>query len=385
MDFDYNDEQKALKDEVRRFLSDVSPASAVRLLYDNPAAGHDAGLWQRVAREQGWCGTAIPEAYGGLGLGYVELCAIAEELGRALTPIPFGSTVYQFAESVLVAGSEAQKEALLPLVAAGELCGTLAVTEGPGVPAAATITTRFADGMLTGTKLPVTDAVAADRAVVLAQEDTGLSLFLVDLKGPGVTVAPLSVLDPSRGAGRVTFADAPAERLGNAGEGIALLGQIDDHAAVLFAFEQLGGADRCLEMARDYALERYAFGRPIGSYQAIKHKLADAYVKNSIARANAYYGAWALTTGAPELPVAAAAALIAGASAYWFAAKENIQTHGGIGVTWEADCQLFYRRSRHLALILGSPRVWKRRLIDRLEAREARNVQVDPIAEGAAA
>ena len=221
--------------------------------------------------------------------------------------------------------------------------------------------------------------------MVLAQEDTGLSLFLVDLKGPGVTVAPLSVLDPSRGAGRVTFADAPAERLGNAGEGIALLGQIDDHAAVLFAFEQLGGADRCLEMARDYALERYAFGRPIGSYQAIKHKLADAYVKNSIARANAYYGAWALTTGAPELPVAAAAALIAGASAYWFAAKENIQTHGGIGVTWEADCQLFYRRSRHLALILGSPRVWKRRLIDRLEAREARNVQVDPIAEGAAA
>ena len=129
MDFDYNDDQKALKDEARRFLSDVSPSSVVRALYDEPAAGHDATLWRRVAQEQGWCGTAIPEAYGGLGLGYVELCAMAEELGRALTPIPFGPTVYQFAESLLVAGSEEQKLAVLPLVAAGEITGTLAIAE----------------------------------------------------------------------------------------------------------------------------------------------------------------------------------------------------------------------------------------------------------------
>jgi len=171
--------------------------------------------------------------------------------------------------------------------------------------------------------------------------------------------------------------------LPKAGEGLALLARTDDRAAVLYAFEQLGGADRCLEMARDYALERYAFGRPIGSYQAIKHKLADVFVKNSIARANAYYGAWALSADAPELPVAAASAHIAGAAAYWLASKENIQTHGGIGVTWEADCQLFYRRSRHLALIMGSPRLWKRRLIDRIETREAS--RAEQISKGAAA
>ncbi len=384
MDFDFNDDQKALKDEVRRFLSDVSPLSAVRSLYNEPAAGCDSGLWQRVASEQGWCGTAIPEAYGGLGLGYIELCAIAEELGRALTPIPFGSTVYQFAEAVLVAGTEEQKRALLPLIAAGEMTGTLATTERPGVLSAASVAVRYADNKLNGVKLPVTDGAAADQCVVLAKEGSGLSLFLVDLKGPGVTVEPLQVLDPSRGAARVTFVDAPAERLGAAGEGLALVSTVDDRSAVLFAFEQVGGADRCLEMARDYALERYAFGRPIGSYQAIKHKLADVFVKNSIARANAYYGAWALSSGSSELPVAAAAAHIAGCSAYWLASKENIQTHGGIGVTWEADCQLFYRRSRHLALILGSPRAWKRRLVDRIEAREATRANAQVILGAAA-
>ena len=148
-----------------------------------------------------------------------------------------------------------------------------------------------------------------------------------------------------------------------------MLKSIQERGAILLAFEQLGGADRCLEMARDYALERYAFGRPIGSYQAIKHKLADVFVKNEVARANAYYGAWALSTDAPELPVAAAAARVAGSAAYWMAAKEMIQTYGGIGVTWEADCHFFYRRARHLGLVIGAPRDWKRRLADSLEAR----------------
>ncbi len=153
------------------------------------------------------------------------------------------------------------------------------------------------------------------------------------------------------------------------GKGLETLARIHDRAAILIAFEQLGGADRALEMARDYALERYAFGRQIGSYQAIKHKLADVFVRNEVARANAYYGAWALSVDAPELPLAAAAARVAGCAAYHLAAKENIQTHGGIGFTWEADCHFFYRRARHLGLILGAARDWKRRLADRLEAR----------------
>ena len=211
--------------------------------------------------------------------------------------------------------------------------------------------------------------MAAGRAIVLAQGEGGLSLYLVDLTGAGVSREAVSNLDPTRGAARIVFDGAPAELLGEAGKGLETLHRIQERGAILLAFEQLGGADRCLEMARDYALERYAFGRPIGSYQAIKHKLADVFVKNEVARANAYYGAWALSTDAEELPVAAAAARVAGCAAYWMAAKEMIQTHGGIGVTWEADCHFFYRRARHLGLVIGAPRDWKRRLADGLEAR----------------
>jgi len=187
----------------------------------------------------------------------------------------------------------------------------------------------------------------------------------------GVVREPLKTLDPTRDAAKLTFSGAKAERLGGAGEGLNLLEQILDRAAILLAFEQTGGADRSLEMAKDYALERYAFGRTIASYQAIKHKLADMYVKNELARSNAYYGAWALNTDASELPIAASAARIAASEAFWFASKENIQTHGGIGFTWQMDCHFYYRRSRQLSLVAGAPRVWKERLVSHLERRNA--------------
>ncbi len=367
MNFDYTDEQKALKDEARRFLADVAPLSVARRILDDPAQGHDPALWARIG-EQGWCGAAIPEAYGGLGLGYVELCALAEELGRAVAPVPFASSVYLFAEALLVAGTEEQKAEFLPQVSTGELIGTLAVSEEPGVLSGDRIATWFENGTLSGVKLPVTDGMAADRVVVLARAENGPGLYLVDLTGPGVTREFVSTIDPTRGAARITFDKAPAQPLVSGG-GLDQIARIHDRAAILLAFEALGGADRALEMARDYALERYAFGRPIGSYQAIKHKLADVFVRNEVARANAYYGAWALASDAPELPLAAAAARVSSSAAYHFAAKENIQTHGGIGFTWEADCHFFYRRARHLALIIGAPRVWKRRLADRLEQR----------------
>lgn len=368
MDFDYTDEQKALKDEARRFLADVAPLSVARRVLDDPAEGCDRDLWRRIG-EQGWCGAAIPEAYGGLEFGYVELCALAEELGRAVAPVPFASSVYLFAEALLLAGSDEQKSGLLPQVSAGSLIGTIAVSEGPGVLAPERIATRFSGGRLNGTKLPVIDGMAADRAVVLAMGEGGPQLVLADLSGPGVRREAVSTIDPTRGAARIDFEDCPAEPLEAGGEGLVQLARIQDRAAVLIAFEQLGGADRCLEMARDYALERYAFGRPIGSYQAIKHKLADVYVRNEVARANAYYGAWALSSGDAELPLAAAAARVSACAAYWLASKENIQTHGGIGFTWEADCHFFYRRARHLGLVLGSPREWKRQLADCLEAK----------------
>jgi alkylation response protein AidB-like acyl-CoA dehydrogenase len=370
VNFDYTDEQKALKDQARRFLSDVSPPGVARRVLEAPAVGFDEALWKRIA-EQGWCGAAIPEAYGGFEFGYVELCALAEELGRALAPVPFASSVYQFAEALLQAGSETQKHELLPLIASGELIGTVAFSEGPGVLVAQRIAVRYRNGALTGTKLPVTDGAAADRAIVLAQSDDGPGLFLVDLTGEGVARHSVATIDPTRGAASITFRGAAAESLGMPGKGLEQLARIHDRAAVMLAFEQLGGADRALEMARDYALERYAFGRQIGSYQAIKHKLADVFVNNEVARANAYFGAWALSSNAPELPVAAAAARVAASAAYWFASKENIQTHGGIGFTWEADCHLFYRRARHLGLVIGAQRDWKRRLADRLETQLA--------------
>ena len=370
MNFDYTDDQKALKEEARRFLTAVSPPGVVRAVLDRPGKGLDEALWVRVV-EQGWCGAAIPESYGGLGIGHVELCALAEELGRTLAPVPFASSVYQFAEGLMVAGSEAHKQHWLPKVAAGEVVGTAAFSEGPGVLLADRLTTRFADGKLTGTKLPVTDGLFATHALVLAASDAGPCLVLVDLAGPGVTREGLATIDPTRGEARIAFDATPAELLGTAGEGMALLERVHDRAAILLAFEALGGADRCLEMARNYALERYAFGRPIGGYQAIKHKLADVFVANEVLRANAYYGAWALSTDAPELPVAAAAARVAACQAYWLASKENIQTHGGIGFTWEADCHFYYRRARHLALVIGAARDWKRRLTTRLEHRLA--------------
>jgi alkylation response protein AidB-like acyl-CoA dehydrogenase len=369
MNFDYSDDQKFLKNEARKFLEANCPTSRVRKVLDDDSKAYDEALWKAVA-EQGWLGAAIPEAHGGLGLGHIELCAIAEELGRVVAPIPFASTVYFLAEAVMLAGSDAQKAALLPKIAAGEIIGCVATSEGPGAVTAANLQATVSGGKLSGTKLPVTDGDIATHALVLAKENGQAGLFLVDLSS-GVTREALQTLDPTRDAAKLTFSGASAERLGAAGEGFALMERISDRAAVLLAFEQTGGADRALEMAKAYALERYAFGRVIASYQAIKHKLADIYVKNELARSNAYYGAWALNTDAPELPVAASAARIAASEAFWFAAKENIQTHGGIGFTWEVDAHLYYRRSRQLALVAGAPRVWKERLVSQLERRNA--------------
>jgi len=191
------------------------------------------------------------------------------------------------------------------------------------------------------------------------------------MKGPGVTRAAVATVDPTRSHARIALDGAPGELLGAAGQGWALAERLLDRAAVLVAFEQIGGAQASLEMAREYALGRFAFGRQIASFQAIKHKLADMYVGVELARSNAYYGAWALTKDAPELPVAAAAARVAASEAYYQAAKENIQIHGGMGFTWEFDCHLHYRRAKLTGLMLGSARRWKDLLVARLEAGAA--------------
>jgi alkylation response protein AidB-like acyl-CoA dehydrogenase len=374
MEFDFSDDQKQLKDQARRFLEAKSSPKAVRAILEGPEP-YDKALWKGLA-EMGFMGTAIPEEFGGLGATYLELCVIAEELGRAVAPVPFSSSIFVAAEFLLMAGTQAQKEAYLPKLASGELIGCLALAEGVGNPTPKSISASVERGRLTGVKMPVLDGSAADFAIVAARTGMGhdarsISLFLVDLKGAGVGRENVETIDPTRKQAKIEFSGAAAEPLGATGDGWRILTEVLDRAAVLTAFEQLGGADRALEMARDYALDRMAFGRPIGSFQAVKHMLADMYVSATLARSNCYYGAWALSTNAAELPEAAATARVSATQAYQHCSKNNIQVHGGMGFTWEFDCHLYYRRSNLLALTLGSLSVWEDKLIERLRAKNA--------------
>lgn len=371
MNFDFSDDQKFLRDEARKFLEAQCTSAHVRAVLDDDDVSHNDEVWQKIV-EMGWLGAAIPEEFGGLGLGMLELCVIAEELGRVLAPVPFGSSAYFFAEAIKLAGTDEQKAEFLPKVADGSIVGCLATTEGPGALSASSVQTTAKDGTLSGTKVPVTDGDIATHAVVLAKEGSGTGLYIVALDQDGISRNALKTIEPTRSHAEIKLDGATGARLGHeSGNGMTVLDQVMNRAAVLLAFEQLGGASRCLEMATEYAKERHAFGRPIGGNQAIKHKLADIYVKNEVARSNAYYGAWALSTDAAELPEAAAAARVAASEAFWFASKENIQTHGGMGFTWEVDCHLYYRRAKLLAVQAGSPAVWKEKLVSALEAKNA--------------
>jgi len=374
MNFDFSDEQKQLRDEARKFLAEKCPPKTVRTVLEGKQP-YDRELWKGLA-DMGFLGVAIPEAYGGAGAGHLELCVLAEEMGRALAPVPFSSTVYLAAEALLLAGSDAQRQKWLPLVASGEAIGTLALFEGKGNPSPEGIKLSAAAGGLNGVKKPVPDGAIADFAIVAARtgssgRETDISLFLVDMKAEGVEAKSLINVDPSRGQAELTFRNCKAEPLGRANEGWSIVSQLLDRAAVLMAFEQVGGADRALEMGRAYALDRIAFGRPIGSFQAVKHMLADMYVSATLARSNCYYGAWALSTNASELPEAAAAARISATQAFQHCAKNNIQVHGGMGFTWEFDCHMYYRRSNATALALGSLSYWEDALIDRMRKRNA--------------
>jgi alkylation response protein AidB-like acyl-CoA dehydrogenase len=370
MNFDFSEEQKQLREEVQKFLADKAYSSAVRSVLEGHAP-FDRALWKQLGA-LGFLGAAIPEAYGGLGLGYLELCVIAEEVGRSLAPVPMSSSVYLAAEILKDAGSDAQKTAWLPHLASGEAAGTLALVETSGRDVLANIQATAAGGAINGVKIAVADGAAADFAIVLARSAASaqsLSLYLVDLNDAGVQRKTLKSIDPTRPHAAISFFGARAELIGREGDGPALIERAFDRAAILIAFEQVGGADRALEMARDYALERMAFGRQIGSFQAIKHMLADMYVSATLARSNAYYGAWALSQGAGELPVAAAIARVSATTAFQHCARNNIQVHGGMGFTWEFDCHLYYRRSNALALQLGPLSTWEDLLIRRMRDR----------------
>lgn len=375
MNFDFPDDLKDLREEAKRFLAAKCPTTAPRKILDHGGA-YDRALWQEIAA-MGWLGASVPEAYGGSGLGHLAVCALAEEIGYAIAPIPFASTVYLGIEALLLYGSDAQKAAHLPRLATGDAIATAAFTEQPGPFVVERLKTRHADGKLTGTKIAAADGDVADIAIVTAQDSRrGAALCLVDLKGPGVKRATVATIDPTRSLATLTLDGARCEVLDGCA-GAADVRRLIDRAAIMMAFEQVGGAQAALDMATTYAKERYAFGRPVGSFQAIKHKLADMYVAVELARSNAYYGAWALNANAPELPVAAAVARIAANDAGWLTAKENVQTHGGMGFTWEGDAHLYYRRSKLLGTTLGGSSEWKRRLMGELKSRNTALADAD--------
>jgi alkylation response protein AidB-like acyl-CoA dehydrogenase len=348
VNFDFSDDQKLLADQVGKYLDDSCSSATVRKVLDGDSPmAHD--VWQGLA-DMGLLGTAIPENYGGTGAGYLELCLVAQALGAHLAPVPFAQTVYLVTECLLQFGDDAQKQKWLPQIASGSVKASLV---GPQ-----TTSLAVEGGKLSGHAEFVSDGSVADLFVVLAGAEQ--ALYIVEA-GEGVGVQTVETIDLSRDAAAVTFDNARCEHL--AGDGVAKLEQINDRAAVLMAFEQLGGAQSALQMAVNYSQERFAFGRPIATFQALKHMMADMYVAMKLAENNCYYAAWALQNDAPELPLAAATARVGATQAFQLCARDNIQVHGGMGFTWEFDCHLYYRRSNYLALELGGLTEWEGKLV----------------------
>jgi len=363
MNFDLSDEQKMLGEQARGLLSARSTFDRLRALID---AGFewDEPLWRELA-EMGFLGAAIPEVHGGLGMSELDLAVISQELGRANAALPFFSSIVLAADAIRLAGSDAQQSEWLPKLARGEIVACFAYAEGSAGWTGGAVKARLANARLIGTKTPVADGGVADIAVVLTEVGGEPGLALVRLDQPGVTRVKLASFDQLRAHYSLIFDGAAAEVL-DAQPAREVLDQLFDRAAVQAAFEGVGGAEACLYMARDYAMERQIFGRSLAGYQAIKHKLADVYAGVELARSAAFYGAWAAADGGNELPAAAAAARLQAIDAFERAARENIQVHGGIGYTFEANCHFYYRRERTLALSLGGRERWADRLIAHL-------------------
>ena len=375
MDFRFNEEQEELRSIARAFLTEHSDSEAVRkaMLSD---LGYDPGLWKQLAGELGWTAVHIPEAYGGLGLGYVELVALLEVMGGALVCAPYFSSVCLAANAILCAGNEPQKQELLPGIAEGRTRATLAVCEASGSWDADGIETlgrrEGSDWLLRGSKSFVLDGHSADRLVVAARVEKsrgeqGVRLFSVPGDAKGVTRRALPGMDQTRRLAQVDLDDVrvPASALlGGDVETWPALEQALQRAAVALAAEQLGGAQRCLDLAVDYARERVQFGRPIGSFQAIKHKCADMMVAVESTRSAVYYAACVASEESDELPACASIAKATASEAFFRCAADCIQIHGGVGFTWEYDVHLFFKRARAGESFLGDP-AWHRERVAR--------------------
>ena len=387
MNLGFTDEQEELRRSVRRFLADKSPESEVRRLMETEA-GYDPAVWAQMASQLGLQGLAIPEEYGGYGFSFVELVVVLEEMGRVLLCAPFFSSVVLGAGALLSCGDESLKRELLPGLAAGSRLVTLAVTEDSGRwdAGGVRLVGSLATGgwVLDGHKSFVLDGHVADTLLVAARVDgsEGLTLFVVDGAAPGLARTPMPTMDQTRKQARLVFSSVPARPVGSVGEGWSVVARAFDLAAVGLAAEQVGGAQRVLEMSVEYAKVRVQFGRPIGSFQAVKHRCADMLMAVESAKSAAYYAAWTAATallppsgsasaspsvdGGDELAVMASLAKAYCSEAYFKAAADNIQIHGGIGFTWDHPAHLYFKRAKSSEVILGDAAYHRELLAQRI-------------------
>jgi alkylation response protein AidB-like acyl-CoA dehydrogenase len=369
MNFAFSEEQEELRKTVRSFLDSKSPETEVRRLMDTED-GYDPAVWSQMGEQMGLQGLAIPEEFGGSGYSFVELGVVLEEMGRALLCAPYFSTVVLAANTLLQSGDDAAKKDFLPGIAAGETIATLAFTEPSGKWDESGITMEASqDGagwVLNGTKMFVLDGHTADLIIVAARTSGGVSLFTVVGDADGLTRTALSTMDQTRKQAKLEFAGTPARLLGTEGEGWSVLSTVLDLAAVALAAEEVGGGQKVLEMAVEYAKVRVQFGRPIGSFQAIKHKCADMLLEVESAKSAAYYGMWCAAEMNDELPSVASLAKAYCSEAYFHAAAENIQIHGGIGFTWEHPAHLYFKRAKSSELLFGDPTYHRELLAQRI-------------------
>ena len=369
MNFAYSEEQEELRRTVRAFLDQKSPETEVRRLMETED-GLDPAVWSQMAEQLGLQGLAIPEEFGGSGFSYVELCIVLEEMGRRLLVAPFFSSVVLAANTLLESGDDAAKKELLPGIASGETFATLAFTEENGRWDEAGITLQATQTggswSLTGAKSFVLDGAIADLILVAARTDAGVSIFAVQGDAPGLTRTRLATMDLTRKQAKLEFADTPARLIGAEGAGWGVIETVLDLVNVALVNESVGGAQEVLETAVQYAKDRVQFGRPIGSFQAIKHKCADMLLEVESSKSAAYYAASCAAERTDELPTTACLAKAYVGEAYFHAAAENIQIHGGIGFTWEHSAHLYFKRAKSSELLFGDPAYHREMLAQRL-------------------
>ena len=363
-----------LRAALRDFLAAKSSEEAVRKLMEGEPR-YDPAVWAQLSDQLRLPALALPERYGGDGFGLVELGVAMEEAGRVLLCSPLFATIALGAQALLASGDEDACSRYLPGIAEGRTTATFAVTEHEGSWDVGRIGTRATLGddgawTLTGEKQFVVDGTTADLLLIVAQTDAGATMFAVDRSASGMAADPMQAIDGTRALAKVTFDSTPATLIGTQGSASAIVERVIDVASVALAAEQAGAARRCLEMSAEYARERYQFGRPIGSFQAVKHKCADMLVQVELAEAAAREAARLADESSPDsdsdFAAAAATAHACCSRGLMFAAMENIQVHGGIGFTWEHAAHLYFRRAKSSQMLFGGPAVYLERVLDRL-------------------